>query len=702
MDHRLPGASQALRLFPRQAATLAMFGRLGFSEGKMAAAIGRLASASPAASGEWDGFLKAAAGPAPMGIPKPPRVIPKPPVVPAAPPKPALPAAPPAPLGTPTVPPKGAPIQGYSPAQAEKARLSSMAVRNLREGGQHDADPVNQFLGTTTHAVRAGQGNPQAPLAPAQDLSLGQGLGRAAMAGPRAMAGAVAVPFAAAADAERAARRPSLGGNTSFANTRGAVVDATSPLFAGLGINPLGNNGEKSLFGELMPGYARSAIQSAADPANSPMQRAGYRTLASGAQNAELAAGVTGSFGMRGLGGLASRFPRMAQGANLTRALTGPAAVGFAGAQNLGEEGKAGPTQGVSLGHYNAAAIAADYAALPPQAVPPGRGDNPAMQPESVRTAQPQAPASPPPATPQQAQANLQQAHKSIEDLHGAVQSGRITPQQAHAEFASHADSFITNQAALTGQDPAKLKAAGAAYLQSGGKDPAALAQLHAAAQASPAMQQQPGLVEQFKQLPVSQQIGLGLGLPMALLGIGQSLFGEGGMGSMLMALLGIGGAAHGLGMLSGQGPLGGLGNQLGMGHVRTLFGMPEPAPGAAGQGGATPPAPAGGVSTHPPQAAAPGNFRIPQSFWGRPRDQQKATLDDILAGTGQADAFDQGASAYALGSGIKNNVPFGLGGHALSLAGQPDPDAALAERGAQFGATPEQARQLFDIRAGR
>jgi len=71
------------------------------------------------------------------------------------------------------------------------------------------------------------------------------------------------------------------------------------------------------------------------------------------------------------------------------------------------------------------------------------------------------------------------------------------------------------------------------------------------------------------------QKAAIVMGIPMALLGMGSSMFGEGGMGSMIMGILGLGTAAAGAGLFGGgQGPLAGVGKDIGTsGLYSSLFG---------------------------------------------------------------------------------------------------------------------------------
>jgi hypothetical protein len=197
-----------------------------------------------------------------------------------------------------------------------------------------------------------------------------------------------------------------------------------------------------------------------------------------------------------------------------------------------------------------------------------------------------------------------------------------------------------------------------------------------------------------FQAMPTPQKIALGAGIPMALYGVLSGLFGEGGVGSLLMTVLGLGATAGGLGLFGGQGPLAGPGAQIpGMSGLRgglQSFGdllHLNDAPGA-------PPA------QQPPAAGPDGaptaqGGAIPPTFWKAPRPIQQGLLNDYLARDPRmAQELDSGAWKYKM----VNQIP---GAGRIAGAFGYDPETMLADAAKAHGLTPEQMKQLLQLRGG-
>lgn len=217
----------------------------------------------------------------------------------------------------------------------------------------------------------------------------------------------------------------------------------------------------------------------------------------------------------------------------------------------------------------------------------------------------------------------------SIQNLGKRITMGATTAGQGASEMVQHMTAFV---------DP-KLKDQVAGMFQ-GVQD--------AASNAGQAAKLLPGAAQQLAQkiAPPPQAASFGIndvgkfindspmqaaamaiGIPMAVLGIGQGLFGQGGFGSLLMTILGLGGAAFGSGLVNGQGPLGQYAKQIpGMGSVRTLLGMDPP------EAGGAPPAAGTPAAAAPVAPAAPFN----------PAQPHGAQLDAYLQSGGVIDPNEQ------------------------------------------------------------
>ena len=259
---------------------------------------------------------------------------------------------------------------------------------------------------------------------------------------------------------------------------------------------------------------------------------------------------------------------------------------------------------------------------VPPAAPPPARSvmdrgpgpANPDLDAIQQASAHPQAMAD--------AAKQAPQAWAGIQGIGQQLESKAITPEQGAAQMTQHMDDFVASHAKATGMDPAQLKTQVAGMLQDGKFQPAEAQQL--AQQLAPQAQAF-GIQDIGKFINDSpmQAAAMAIGIPMAVLGIGQGLFGEGGFGSLLMTLLGVGGAAFGSGLTSGKGPLGGYAGQF-----RSLMGMDAPA--AAPPPAAKPPAAGGAAPAATPMippafatANEAGKADLLRRAWGDP-DQRK------------------------------------------------------------------------------
>jgi len=177
-----------------------------------------------------------------------------------------------------------------------------------------------------------------------------------------------------------------------------------------------------------------------------------------------------------------------------------------------------------------------------------------------------------------------------ILDLGKRIAMGATTAGQGASEMVQHMTAFVDpklkDQVAgmFQGVQDAASNVGQAATLMPGAAQQ--LAQKIAPEAASFGIKDLGVFVEQNPM----QAAAMAIGIPMAVLGIGQGLFGQGGFGSLLMTLLGLGGAAFGSGLVNGQGPLGQYAKQIpGMGSVRTLLGMDAPEAGGAAPATPTP-----------------------------------------------------------------------------------------------------------------
>lgn len=186
----------------------------------------------------------------------------------------------------------------------------------------------------------------------------------------------------------------------------------------------------------------------------------------------------------------------------------------------------------------------------------------------------------------------------------------QLSPEELNMEMTAIFQEGIPALAQRAGKDPSKLyhelvqgnltpdKAAG--FLTS---PPAKQVEQLLKDQKSANPQQD--LFSWFQKLEPGAQLMLGIGVPLGLIGLVSSTVGQGGMGSMIAAALGIGGAAYAGGAF-GNDPLGLIGGLTGM-----MGGTAAPeapgAPGAGAEGAAPPGAAPAAPGADPAAPAAPG-----------------------------------------------------------------------------------------------
>lgn len=641
--------------FPAQAAYLTLCDVQRRGEQAVRRGVVKLAAESPVASARWTAFFAKLAAIAPgvppisgtqatptAALPKPLADAPKPPV----------------PLGTPGPNVGTNPTAPMTPTQHAIAAASSVQVGNLRRIGQHDASPVNQLLGTTTGAVRqgltdeqhfVGQGVPQAratakanPMAPSNDPTALSYAGNVAKGVPRLMAAGVAALPAAAVDHVRAMS----GNGWDYSHTRGALTDLASPFTKGLGVNPYGNAGNKSLFSEIMPDYA-DRLHGMSQTGGNPVTRGLASVAEPVARYSELASTLAAGGGTSLGAGLATKFPALA--AKLPTFATG-------GMKMLGRSAAYGGAMGAVQGELLPSAMggtlteekayqqAADQTALklhggvngpPVMSLQPG--DNPDMPSQSSRiNAKRQADAAegramlgkgPPPApalqagdpaaptqgvvpqTSQEAAQRLQAASAGLTSLTDMKNSG-ASPQELAQHFQARMEDHITSIAATTGMKPEAIRAQGARFMEDKQLDDTELAawsKTPAAGEVAKEAQAKgidpvKSVTDFWGQLSSPQRFLVGAGLGLAVIGSLSAAFGGGGLMSMIMALLGGGAAAAGSGLFSGAsgGQAGAWGQEHGLDQVGDFFS-------GLGGGGDKAPAPAPAPAPAAAPAPAPG-----------------------------------------------------------------------------------------------
>lgn len=215
--------------------------------------------------------------------------------------------------------------------------------------------------------------------------------------------------------------------------------------------------------------------------------------------------------------------------------------------------------------------------------------------------------------------------------------------------------------AAKSGQNPQELfqnaKATAQKFLQDGQlsqQEMGQLVQSDAGQQFVHEMQQQTGAtnpqdlwggIQQWAQENPMQMAGLMIGLPLMLMGAMNTMGGEGGLGSLMAALLGGGAVAYGMGAFGGtQGQ--GLGSMLG--QAMGMGGGAQAAPGQPAAPGAAGPADAAAPANVPPGSNLAAAMQNPQQMFQQLQqraqggDKQAAQLLQILDTPAEAQQFVQ------------------------------------------------------------
>ncbi len=260
--------------------------------------------------------------------------------------------------------------------------------------------------------------------------------------------------------------------------------------------------------------------------------------------------------------------------------------------------------------------------------------------------------------TPEQAQAYHQYGEQQTQDLlkqwdaASPAQQKAMAPQMApKIEEAMRAKILATCHA--TGQDPAVL-------YQKAMEGGWTVDDLKTAFDNNPGLQQQAsafGDIGKFwNGLSGGQQFALVAGVGTALAGLASTIFGEGGFMGLLMAVLGIGGAAAGAGMFGSSGPM-----------------APQEQAG-------------------PPPEAMNQQAQEMDFFNGLPADKQRQAYS--LMAPDKQQALDQGAKDW---SGWQSG-PWGSIGGMADAVGY-GPNAGLAAKARELGVPPETLRRALEAR---
>jgi hypothetical protein len=536
MDPRLPGAAQALHHFPKQAAALATWHKLALDEEQIARAIARQSIADSTVSHAWDSFLKMAAGSVP-GAPIAPLGVPNAPAAPPAPPKPAAPLAPPtAPTKPPIAPtPTAPPASAWSHLAAIPGRMGRTALGAGAAVGGGIANAVQwptEMVGKGLHAA----GLPGADQLTAGVQGFRQHMGGAASAGLE--------------DVQNLGASDALGDHTAQAvanANQGDHIDRMLGGGTGLAMNTA------TLATQALPYAAAGSIASGA------LSGSALANSITGGGRA-LATGVTGSRAWTAARGAYGKLP-------------GP--VRFVA-------NSVGTGAGMQAGMDTAAAgvNAAADAAAPTMPSKAQQAAEAAMPPEQQMPAAPQAPQAqhaPLPAvtrdtlktmSPDEAAQRGQAADARIATLDERLKT--MPAEQHPEEIKSICADKIAARCKLSGEDPA----AWMQKMEQGNWTRDDIATASSTPGFMERAQQMGGdAVQAFKSMEPWQQGLLAFGVPMALFGAISSVFGEGGVGSMLMGLLGGGMAAGAIG--NGGGPMANIGqhvSNIGQ-HIQGLMG---------------------------------------------------------------------------------------------------------------------------------
>lgn len=614
----------------------------------------------------------------------------------------------------------GIQAQQMGTQQALQAGLSpAMAQRFGRH--QNAMSPVNDRMDPGIYRSLT---NPSG----VRDFSMGlrrhalDSAGRAVRGVPNVMAGGMAMIPAMAMDAGGLA-----GGDTSFRHTRGAAVDAARPLTA-TGFNPF--RGEKSFHDELMPGYAQRVEDWSAQPGRAPGSRIMGEALGGTLRQTNFLGAMAGMGGLTG-GGLSQSF-RMAPAASMPTvsgalASSGNAllqkaapAVGAVGGTMKGlgamdpKSLAIGGALGTAVPFYNEMTGQGPEAAMenatvnaqqqayrqlsryptvqdipdgtaPSATMPSGGGAAPTPAPAMASAAGEAAKANPVIArakSPEVA-AQASQGFASLAERAKQVQN----PAELQGEYSTHLTNYVealddTQKATVQNVVKGQL---GPAELQTIAQTPGA--------QEIAARAQESGFnpMEAITQFFTSQDTEwwqkalVGIGLPLAVVGLGHAIFGENQLGGLLTTVLGLGGAAVGAAggiqpLMQGAQDL----YQSYMGGGTPAAGQdpstPPPVPGAGTPPAPAPPmpsGPAGPAGTWPQMPPALSNALADSRIDATERDQlfrdpamlaalrqaPPASRDQVLQASLQGDpSFAQQMASAQTGY----NLPFGMGRNAV------------------------------------
>lgn len=211
--------------------------------------------------------------------------------------------------------------------------------------------------------------------------------------------------------------------------------------------------------------------------------------------------------------------------------------------------------------------------------------------------------------SPEEAQARGQRADQNLASF--TERAKTMTREQQQQELHATINDKLAAEAKATGQDPTEL-AAKLAHGEVTPEDAQRISQTpfgqqlgqHAAQSGFPPLD---AILSFFQgNSPMWQKILAGVGIPLGVMGLASSIFGDGGMNGLLMGVLGLGAGAAGLGAFGGfggpHGPMTDMVNQGVQGLQGWWNGLQQP---AAAPPAAVPPAE---EMPNGPDAFAPAN----------------------------------------------------------------------------------------------
>lgn len=523
-------------------------------------------------------------------------------------------------------------------------------------------------------------------------------------------------------------RRVGMPGHEFLGNMAGSLYESAG---AGLkDVASLGHTGATDALANARAGQMAQAGQSGAGLLQVAHHGAGQAALGA----ATLGAGsmLAGTRLGAGAAGLAARVPGAAPlgaaaqriGLNLNPLAAGRvgqvAQAGLAGARNVGQMARAAGggvlTTAGTLAGADAVLDASGWrqpvlsggvqdptAAAPMAAQQPGAPPQPAFNPNPVNRAQ--LGSSLPLGGPAAAVfgsdvADLQRSRQAIVDTLTGVHARKISPEQGADAFRQHLQTYADNF--LGDEQGTQLKGMAGKLLTDGRLDAGDIQQLQPFLPQLPAVQDLAGRAQQAgsanplgdaingfmgwaRNSPVAAAAAI-IGLPLAALGLGHSLFGGGGLTSMLVSALGLGAGAYGLGAFGGhEGPLAGFARQHGLNFMDAA--QPSTAP-AARPAGAAPQAPSGapaGAGAIPPGLVS--------AFSGMDPRERAGALKAFAAA--QPQLYRQlaaGRQAYDANQGLLGTAAdqFGFG-----------PESRLGAKAQELGVSPEWLKQVFEVQRG-